>query len=522
MTPRPHPVQHRARSLMPDDDVQAGCFSHLFSFRKKRVAPVAKRDTDTEDTQAHSFTGLPVEKVHATSTKGEQLFEYDGDLPPYAHFSNCRISYGHDGFSVSKPPRSEKPPSYSTSGLEAVFRPEVLNTIDKTLEDLDDELRALSLDILHHPEIMWQERRTHDTLTAFMSAHGFEVTPHYLDLPTAWRAVFTHAPAGKAEEKTRVIGINSEMDALPGIGHACGHNLIAMAGVGVALAIRAALIAHDVPGKIILLGTPAEEGGGGKINLLSGGAYEEMDACLMCHPGGGPANWSSIGPSLASQHLIVEFFGHGAHAAWAPWEAQNALDAAFLAYSSVSVLRQQIKPTHRVHGIVSGKDWAPNIIPDYAKMRWIVRAPTWAELEVLRERVKKCFEAAAHATGCKVTIDANSGYYDLRQNLVLGEQYGKLVERYGIDYGVDEGMSASTDFGNVSYALPSLHPAYTIPTKPNGGNHTPQFTWAAGTAEAHALTIKTAKGLAATGFRVLDDEAFTVQVRKAWEEQMKA
>ncbi|PCH36423.1 hypothetical protein WOLCODRAFT_28550 [Wolfiporia cocos MD-104 SS10] len=490
---------------MPDDDVQAGCFSRLFSFRRKRVEPVAKRDTDTEDTKDHSFTGLPVEKVaHATSTKGERLFEYDSDLPP------------HDGFSTSRPPRLEKPPSYSTSSLRAVFRPEVLNTIDKTLEDLDDELRALSLDILHHPEIIWQERRTHDTLTAFMSAHGFEVTAHYLDLPTAWRAVATHAPAGKAEEKTRVIGINSELDALPGVGHACGHNLIAMAGVGVALAIRTALIGHDVPGKIILLGTPAEEGGGGKINLLSGGAYEEMDACLI-----GPANWSSIGPSLASQHLIVEFFGHGRRPRGVgTWEAQNALE-------------------HRVHGIVSGKDWAPNIIPDYAKMRWIVRAPTWAELEVLRERVKKCidassclphmpvdedvpFRAAAHATSYRVTIDTNSEYYDVRQNLVLGEQYGKVIERYGIDYSVDEGISASTDFGNVTYALPSLHPTYTIPTKPNGGNHTPQFTWATGIPEAHTITIKIMKVLAATGLHVLDDEAFAVQVRKAWEEQMNA
>ncbi|PCH36405.1 hypothetical protein WOLCODRAFT_20520 [Wolfiporia cocos MD-104 SS10] len=295
-----------------------------------------------------------------------------------------------------------------------------------------------------------------------MSAHGFGVTPHYLDLPTAWRGVFAHAPAGKAEEKMRAISI-------------------------------------------------------------------------MCYPGGGPANWSSIGPSLASQHLIVEIFGYGLHSAHAAWEAQNALDAAFLAYSSMSVLRQQIKPTHRVHGIVSGKDWAPNNAVD-------LRAPTWAELEVLRERVKKCFEcvdassclprarvdmgdplrAAAHATGCKVAIDTNSGYCNVRQNQVLGEQCGKVVERYGIDYGVDEGMSASTDFGNVSYALPSLHPAYTIPTKPNGGDHTPRFTWAAGTAEAHALTIKKVKGLAATGFHVLDDEAFTVQVRKAWEEQMKA
>ncbi|EED83197.1 predicted protein, partial [Postia placenta Mad-698-R] len=204
-------------------------------------------------------------------------------------------------------------------------------------------------------------RHAHDALTSFMSARGFAVTPHYLGLRTAWRAEYVHVSSSSSPPShPRVIGVNAEMDALPGIGHACGHNLIAAAGVGVALALKAALEAHDVSGRIVLLGTPAEEGGGGKIVLSSRGAYDEMQACIMCHPSGGPLRHASLGPSLAIQTLDVEFKGHGAHAAAHPWEGRNALDAAFLAYSSIAMLRQQMKPTHRVHGIVTGKDWAPN------------------------------------------------------------------------------------------------------------------------------------------------------------------
>ncbi|KAH9930227.1 uncharacterized protein B0H18DRAFT_953169 [Fomitopsis serialis] len=466
---------------MSDAQTQVGCFTRLFSFHRKR-------QPDNAPMQA----GLAREHTRQTSLPATEVKKLS-----YMDFANtcmcCDYAIGRDA-------HIEKPPSYDAHALSEIFRPEVLETIEKTVDKYDPELRELSLDILAHPEIGWQEKRTHDKLTAFMSSHGFDVTPHYLGLSTAWRW-------------PRVIGINSEMDALPGVGHACGHNLIAIAGVGVALAIKAALEKHDVSGTIVLLGTPAEEGGGGKINLLDAGAYDEMDACIMCHPGGGAANYSSIAAE-------IEFFGHGAHAAWAPWEAQNALDAAFLAYSSVSVLRQQIKPTHRVHGIVSGRDWAPNIIPDYAKMRWIVRAPTWGELEALRERVKACFEAAAHATGCKLSMSIGVGYYDIRQNKVLGTQYSEVVDRYGVTAQFDGGMAASTDFGNVSYALPSLHPNFTIPTEPNGGNHTPQFTKSAGTPEAHRLTIKTIKALALTGFRVVDDAEFAEDARKAWEVQM--
>ncbi|KAG0709309.1 hypothetical protein DFH29DRAFT_978853 [Suillus ampliporus] len=396
------------------------------------------------------------------------------------------------------------PPPYSLSNLAGSIRGEIRHTIESVIDTLDSSLRCLSLQIHDHPELMFEEIFAHNLLSDYMESHGFTVTRHYLGLKTAWRAEYTHGNGG------RTLGINSEMDALPVIGHACGHNLIAISGVGVALAVKSALETHNVPGTVVLLGTPAEEGGGGKIILLERGAYKGMDACLMCHPSPGPELTSYVVSSLAMQSIDAEFFGQSAHAGDAPWEGANALDAAFLAYSSVSVLRQQIKPDHRVHGVINGSERAANVIPDYAKMRWYVRAPTRDELARLAERVCACFEGAALATSCRLKITNSTTYYDLRQNSILGNyESGMSVGQYP--------SGASTDFGNVSYALPSLHPAFAIPTLPHGGNHSPAFTDSARTTEAHKACMITTKALACTGFRVLEDGVFFKRVREAFE-----
>ncbi|KAG6855820.1 hypothetical protein H0H87_010582 [Tephrocybe sp. NHM501043] len=253
--------------------------------------------------------------------------------------------WGPDDASQPTPSRPE--------GVSDLYRPDILQNIEETLKELDDELRELSLDIHAHPEIRFEERYAHDLLTKFMAKHGFEVTKHY-HLETAWRASFTNGEGG------RTIGVNSEMDALPGVGHACGHNLIAISGVGVSIAIKNALEKFNISGKVELLGTPAEEGGSGKIILLEKGAYKDMSACLMCHPAPGPVGSVSLTSCLALERITVEYFGHTAHAALSPWEGKNALDAAVLGYNNISALRQQLLPTHRVHGIIEGKDWAPN------------------------------------------------------------------------------------------------------------------------------------------------------------------
>jgi len=469
-------------------EIQAGCFSGLLGSRRRRTVDLA-RDLRPEKSQlAFDAQGLPEE------------------LPKYARFANCC------DFSCS----SGKPPSYPQATPEGMFRPEVMKTIESKLDALDPELRELSLDIHDHPELMFEEKYAHDVLTAFMLSHGFSITKHYLGLETAWRAEFSHGKGG------RVLGVNSEMDALPGLGHACGHNLIAIAGVGVALAVKAALETHNVPGTVILLGTPAEESGCGKQILLDRGGYKEMDVCVMCHPNSGQTQVIGVGSSFAMQFIDVEYYGQTAHASEAPWEGINALDAAFIAYSSISVLRQQIKPDNRIHGVISGKDWVPNAIPDYAKMTWIVRAPSLDELVALRGRVTKCFEAASLATGCKSKLAMGPVYDDLRQNIVLAKELASTAQHfYGIPTNfLAEGFGASTDFGNVTYACPAFHPSYSIPTESNTHNHTSGFAKASRTPAAHKATMLVTKGLAMTGFRVLDDGAFYNEVRQAYEEDM--
>ncbi|KAF7309827.1 Aminoacylase 1-like protein 2 [Mycena indigotica] len=434
------------------------------------------------------------------------------------------------------------PPAYNSSES---FDAQV---IDLKVDEIDSQLRSLSMRIHAHPELGFAEVFAHEILTEFMTAHGFTVTKSYLGIATAFRAEYTHGKGG------RVVGVNSEYDALKGIGHACGHNLIAVSGCGVAIAIKAALEAHNVAGTVVLLGTPAEEGGGGKVILLEKGGYADMDLCLMCHPNPGPINSVGVATSTALQQLDVEYFGQNAHAAAAPWEGRNALDAAFLAYGSISVLRQQMRPDHRVHGIItSNEEWLPNVIPDHAKMQWVARAPNASDLALFVERVKNCLQAAALATSCEMKLTLGQAYLDLRQNSVLGgyipclsrllltcfsigAEFADVMKRYKVSAVAETSISASTDFvrslephhhhynvltsvfpkGNVTYVLPALHPGFAIPTEPGQGNHTAGFAKAAASQKAHNATMLVTKGLAHTGFRALRDEAFFKQVKAAF------
>ncbi|PBK99551.1 amidohydrolase [Armillaria gallica] len=465
-------------------DIQAGCFGNFFRKNKSRPQPASPEPSklETECSKASGCPNLCCDYSYA---------------PPSTRWS------------ITDPVPTYSPPQGPE--LDPFQRQEFVGIVNPTLDSLSSSLRQLSLKIHDHPELGFEERYAHDLLCAYMETHGFQVTRHYLGLDTAWRAEYTHGKGGST------LGINSEMDGLCGIGHACGHNLIAISGCGVAIAVKATLEALNIPGKIILLGTPAEERVGGKIILLERGAYKDMDLCIMCHPGPGPSNSANFGTTTALQEAEVEYFGHSAHAGAAPWEGTNALDAAFLAYSSISVLRQQIKPDHRIHGILGGKNWTANVIPDYAHMTWIVRAPTHGEVGEFAERVKACFEAAALATGCKVKINFTTPYYELLQNSVLGKEFADKVGRnYGMVSSDGDGSSASTDFGNVSFvslALPALHPVYAIPTEPKGGNHTPAFAKAAATMAAHEATMTVTKGLALTGLRALQDKAFLKAVR---------
>ncbi|KAH0582564.1 hypothetical protein H2248_010500 [Termitomyces sp. 'cryptogamus'] len=406
----------------------AGCF-HIFSLRNllpRRGKPTHNRD----NAQARSSNVIDGSCWNMGDKHGQR-------------FDLCS---GGDWILIpGRPPSYSAPPEYVSNDLKSrALDPEVVRTVESELDELDTQLRELSLKIHSHPELGFQEKYAHDVMTAFLEKHGFEVTRHYAGLKTAWRAEYSVGHGG------RVLGVNSEMDALPGIGHACGHNLIAMSGVGIAVAVKTALVAHDIAGKIVILGTPAEEGGGGKVILLKRGAYKDMDVCLMSHPAPGEAHSAADGSTNAAQSMFVQYTGKTAHAAGSPWEGINALDAAVSAYNSISSLRQQLKPDLRVHGIIQGSNWTPNVIPDNARLDYIARASNKTDLVDLVERIKRCFHAAALATGCDVNIEMNHAYLDLRQNPVLAREFGDtIVERYDMTMN-HLGSSASTDFVHSS------------------------------------------------------------------------
>ncbi|MBW0512357.1 hypothetical protein O181_052072 [Austropuccinia psidii MF-1] len=387
--------------------------------------------------------------------------------------------------------------------------------IEDEIDSLSHRLRNWSLQIFEFAEIAMHEFKTHDLISEiFEKTPGWKVIRHAYGMPTAVQAVFKHGQGGQT------LGFNSEMDALPGIGHACGHPLICIAGIAAAMATAVTLRKTNTPGTVVLLGTPAEETIGGKIQLIEKGAYSSMDACLMIHP----APYGGLLDMLAISQVKVEYFGKNAHAAAAPWEGINALDAAVSAYNNVSALRQQIRPDERVHGVIKGSEnWVSNVIPDYAWLRYDIRAPTREGMEKLKQRVLRCFKAAAESSGCHYEIKEEMVYSDLRSNTPLGREYRRYMEaKMGIEVPAKGPILGSTDFGNVSYVVPSLHPIYAIPTQPGQGNHTKGFTKAASTEKAHQLTLSSAKGIAVAGWQVLTDKAFAKEVRKSFEAQLSS
>jgi amidohydrolase len=258
-------------------------------------------------------------------------------------------------------------------------------------------------DRLHaHPEPAWQEMRAAAWVGEALAGLGLDVTPAYLGLDTALLATSGPGP--------RRIGVCAEYDALPGLGHACGHNLIAAIAVGVAAAL--APVAEQAGLLVEVYGTPAEDGGGGKIELLERGGFAGLDLVMMAHPG--PVDGAEARP-FAVSHSRVEFHGRAAHAAAYPEQGINAADAFTVAQVAIGLLRQQLPASTRVHGIVTSGGEAPNVIPQRTAGRWYVRAESLAELAEVEARVRRCFEAGALATGCELTVEPESRpYADLR------------------------------------------------------------------------------------------------------------
>uniref|UniRef100_A0A8D0KHP9 Peptidase M20 domain containing 2 n=1 Tax=Salvator merianae TaxID=96440 RepID=A0A8D0KHP9_SALMN len=393
------------------------------------------------------------------------------------------------------------------------------------IEASSERLAELSRVIWSRPELAYEERQAHGALTRFFAedpaAEAWSVQQSY-KLETAFRADWQWSGAGGGGGVSEVgrapplrLGFLCEYDALPGLGHACGHNLIAEVGAGAALGLKGALeslcqnplaargLPRHVPAvKVTVMGTPAEEDGGGKIDLIKAGAFEGFDVVFMAHPSQEDAAYL---PDVAEHDVTVKYYGKASHAAAYPWEGVNALDAAVLAYNNLSVLRQQMKPTWRVHGIIKNGGVKPNIIPSYAELEFYLRAPSLRELSVLTEKAENCFKAAALATGCEVELKGSvNDYYNVLPNKSLEKVYIENGKKLGMDFIPDDnlnGLSGSTDFGNVTFVVPGIHPYFYIGS--DALNHTEQYTTAAGSEEAQFYALRTAKALSMTALDVI-------------------
>jgi amidohydrolase len=335
---------------------------------------------------------------------------------------------------------------------------------------VETELRQISQWMYGNPELAYEEHESSRRLVEFLRDNGFEVEYPAWGLETAFDA---RVGASGPE-----VVICAEYDALPEVGHACGHNVIATAACGAGAALAG--IADDLGIRLRVLGTPAEEAYGGKVDLIDAGAFATAAAAMMVHPA--PDDMVNAGV-LAVAHIDVEFHGKESHSAYAPQLGINALDAAVQAYVNVSTLRQHILATDRVHGVITYGGGAPNVVPAFTSMAWYVRAADKARLDVLRGRVEACFAAAATATGCTYEVKKRGHTYtDLISDPVMVDLYAANSAALGRPMPRRDGPpeGGSTDMGNVSYEVPSIHPMLGINSHP-AVNHQKEFA-------AHTIT----------------------------------
>jgi amidohydrolase len=373
----------------------------------------------------------------------------------------------------------------------------VKDDICQTVDRLGDELEALSRQIHDHPELGYQEIRASGWLTEFLAAQGFAVEKGVAGVDTAFRATIENGSGP-------TIAILCEYDALPEVGHACGHNIIASAGAGAGAAL-AAVRAPLPHGRVPVIGTPAEEGGGGKVRLIRGGVFKDVDCVMMIH---------GFDRTILHQDLLgivrvtFEFTGKASHASVDPWEGVNALDACIQMFNAVSMMRQQMRPDCRVHGIITNGGAAANIIPEHAAATFYVRAPRIDTMWELYKRVVACAEGAARASGASVKVTQHDNAYEpLKRNQTLLDLFAANMTTVGLS--ADEAIPdrlGSSDIGNVSQVLPAIQPLVAI--APSGtAIHTREFAEHAVKPLARAGMIAAAKTMAMTTLDLLTEPA---------------
>ena len=362
----------------------------------------------------------------------------------------------------------------------------VKDELQRQVDGRRHALVALSHRVHEANEIRFEERRSADMVASALAGAGFQVEHGVCGLETAFVATAGSGPL--------TVGICAEYDALPGIGHACGHNVIAAAGAGAGMAL--ATVADELGVTVRVLGTPAEESGGGKILMLDGGAFDGVHAAMMVHPS---PEERAHADCLAVAHFRVQYRGKEAHASAYPELGVNAADALTVAQVAIGLLRQHFEPYDQVHGIVTRGGDAPNIVPAYTTARFYVRARDLQGLDRLRVRVDRCFEAGALATGATVTREEESPpYSEFRPDLEMGELYRRNAEALGRTFpDLPPKKGGSTDMANVSLRMPTIHPMIHIDAK-GASNHQPEFTAACVTPSADRAVRDGALAMART------------------------
>jgi amidohydrolase len=372
--------------------------------------------------------------------------------------------------------------------------------VTRTVEALRQELVDISLDIHAHPELNYQEHHAARALADALERHGFQVERGVGGVETAFRGVIQ---GGKGDGPT--VALLAEYDALPGIGHGCGHNLIAMSNLGAGLGVKAVM--ESLPGRVIVLGTPAEEGGGGKIRLLDASVFKGVDVALSSHPSSNRTIIPADIPqdqswSLAMVGYRYAFHGKAAHAAVVPHEGINALNAVIHLFTGIDALRQHLREDVRIHGIITDGGKAPNVVPDFAAANFMLRSRDREYLHEVVDKVRRVAEGAAQITGARLEVlPAHPLYENVRPNAVLAHAVRANAQAVGMPLDAApvgwNGGGASTDFGNVSQALPAYYLRFAVSQQPVPG-HSTAMAEAAKSDFGHDNAIATAKVLALT------------------------
>ncbi|KAK2927802.1 Amidohydrolase [Fusarium oxysporum f. sp. vasinfectum] len=393
---------------------------------------------------------------------------------------------------------------------------DIRNTIDTYIKGLSDELYTLNKQIHDEPEIAFQEFKAQTHISDFLEQQGHSVQRGTYNLPTSLESIYG--------SKGRCVNFNAEYDALPGLGHACGHNLIAIASIAAYLALTHALGKYGVDGKAQLLGTPAEEDGGGKILLLNAGAYEKADLSLMIPIPSKRYNWIRRPKQHRNRRFNRQFRGTSAHASGNPWDGINALDALVASYNNISMLRQQIKPDERIHGCILQAPKITNAIPEYTKVKFSIRSPKMNSLKKLSQRVRHCLEAGGLATGCEVEITEDLAYADLWVNDPLCSLFKQHMDLLGVPLSQgsqSENIGGSTDMGNVSQIIPGLHAIIGIEAPKGTFPHNHAFAEAVGMKDAHLRILEAAKGMALTAWSAIVDDKVFAEIQDHFDKMWK-